>query len=76
MADFDINILNSHDAADAIPLQYIAAAVLLNWNVLSDEARRVVYETAVAGNVVGLPPTTSLKEQIDRLIRNNAPDAP
>jgi hypothetical protein len=72
VADTDFAVLNSHDAADAVPLQYLGAALLFNWASLPDDVRRAIYDQALAGNIVGLPAATDLKEHVDYLIRNNA----
>jgi hypothetical protein len=47
-----------------IPLQYIGAATLIVWNKLSKEIQDEIYDLALNGQIGGLPPTTSLKEQL------------
>ena len=58
----------------AIPLQYLGAAVLIVWNELPIELRKKLADTAVNGGIIGLPPTTSLHEQVKLLIRGSQRD--
>ena len=52
---------------DQIILQYLGAAVVLQWANLPETARQAVFQQA--SSVGGLPPVTSLHEQIKALIR-------
>lgn len=52
---------------DQIILQYLGAAVVLQWANLPETARQAVLQQA--SSVGGLPPVTSLHEQIKALIR-------
>jgi len=52
---------------DQIILQYLGAAVVLQWTNLPETARQAVLQQA--SSVGGLPPVTSLHEQIKALIR-------
>jgi hypothetical protein len=54
---------------DQITLQYLGAAVVLQWTNLPETARQAVLQQA--NSVGGLPPVTSLHEQIKALIRRS-----
>jgi len=54
---------------DAVPLQYLAAAVVLLWSSLPEGVRQDVWNQTSA--IAGLPPTTSLAEQIRLLLKHN-----
>ncbi len=54
---------------DQITLQYLGAAVVLQWANLPEIARQAVLQQA--NSVGGLPPVTSLHEQINALIRRS-----
>jgi predicted exporter len=54
-------------AGDKIALQYLGAAVVLQWANLPETAQQAVLQQA--NSVGGLPPVTSLHEQIKALIR-------
>jgi hypothetical protein len=59
---------------DEVTLQYLGAALVLQWSELSEEVQQTILRQAIA--VGGLPPLTSLNEQVRSLIRrtgeNNA----
>jgi hypothetical protein len=52
---------------DNIALQYLGAAVVLQWENLPAAARDAIWQQAES--VGGLPPVTSLHEQLKSLIR-------
>ena len=52
---------------DDIALQYLGAAVVLQWENLPESARDAIWQQAES--VGGLPPVTSLHEQLKSLIR-------
>ena len=52
---------------DQIALQYLGAAIVLQWENLPEATRQAVLQQA--NSVGGLPPVTSLHEQIKALIR-------
>jgi hypothetical protein len=52
---------------DEIALQYLGAAVVLQWDELSEEAQQAIWQQAES--VGGLPSVTSLHEQIKSLVR-------
>jgi hypothetical protein len=52
---------------DNIVLQYLGAAVILQWETLPEAARDAIWQQAES--VGGLPPVTSLHEQLKSLIR-------
>jgi hypothetical protein len=52
---------------DEIALRYLGAAVVLQWQNLPEQAQQALLQQAVS--VGGLPPVTSLHEQIRALIR-------
>ena len=54
---------------DQITLQYLGAAVVLQWANLPETARQAVLQQA--NSVGGLPPIPSLHEQIKALIRRS-----
>lgn len=54
---------------DAVPLQYLGAAVVLLWSSLPEDARQAILKQTSA--IGGLPPTTSLAEQIKLLLKHN-----
>lgn len=51
---------------DELTLQYLGAAVILQWDSLPEEARHAIWQQAES--VGGLPPVTSLHEQIKSLV--------
>jgi hypothetical protein len=59
---------------DEVTLQYLGAALVLQWSELSEEVQKTILRQAMA--VGGLPPLTSLNEQVRSLIwrteENNA----
>jgi hypothetical protein len=59
--------LLSLQQGDDIALQYLGAAVVLQWETLPQEARNAIWQQAES--VGGLPPVTSLHEQIKSLIQ-------
>jgi hypothetical protein len=59
--------LLSLQQGDDIALQYLGAAVILQWETLPQEARNAIWQQAES--VGGLPPVTSLHEQIKSLIQ-------
>ncbi|MET2831227.1 hypothetical protein [Mesorhizobium shangrilense] len=52
-----------------IPLQHLAAATLVHWQEIPEAVRSAIVETAKSGAFPDLPRTTSLQEQIARLVR-------
>jgi hypothetical protein len=54
---------------DQIALQYLGAAVVLQWENLPESTRQAVLQQA--NSVGGLPPVTSLHDQIKALIRRS-----
>ena len=52
---------------DNIALQYLGAAVVLQWETLPEAVRDAIWQQAES--VGGLPPVTSLHEQLKSLIR-------
>ena len=54
---------------DQVALQYLGAAVVLQWANLPETTRQSLLQQA--NSVGGLPPVTSLHEQIKALIRRN-----
>ena len=52
---------------DEIVLWYLGAAVVLQWGYLPEEAQQAILQQA--NSVGGLPPVTSLNEQIKSLIQ-------
>jgi hypothetical protein len=52
---------------DEIALQYIGAAVVLQWHNLPEKVQQELLQQAES--VGGLPPVTSLHEQIKALVR-------
>jgi hypothetical protein len=57
---------------DEITLQYLGAALVLQRSELSEEVQRTILRQAMA--VGGLPPLTSLNEQVRSLIRRTKED--
>jgi hypothetical protein len=55
------------EPGDEVVLQYLGAAVVLQWNDLPEEARNSIWQQAES--VGGLRPVTSLHEQIEGLVR-------
>ena len=53
-------------AGDEITLQYLGAALVLQWHNLPEKAQRELMQQAVS--VGGLPPVASLHDQIKALI--------
>jgi hypothetical protein len=66
MPDLTAQILNM-EKGDEIALQYLGAAVVLQWQALPQKAQQAILQQAIS--VGGLPPVTSLHEQIKSLIR-------
>ena len=57
---------------DEIALWYLGAAVVLQWGSLPEKAQQAILQQAIlqqANSVGGLPPVTSLNEQIKSLIQ-------
>jgi hypothetical protein len=52
---------------DEVALQYLGAALVIQWSELSEQVQQTILRQATA--VGGLPPLTSLNEQIKSLIR-------
>ena len=52
---------------DEVTLQYLGAPLVLQWSELSEEVQQTILRQAMA--VGGLPPLTSLNEQVRSLIR-------
>jgi hypothetical protein len=52
---------------DELVLQYLGAAVVLQWHRIPEETQQALIQQA--NSVGGLPPVTSLHEQIEALIR-------
>ena len=59
-------------AGDDIALQYLGAAVILQWQNLPEQTQQSLIQQAVS--IGGLPPITSLYEQIKALIRRTRDD--
>ena len=57
---------------DYVALQYLGAAVVLQWQNLPEQAQQSLLQQAES--VGGLPPVTSLHEQIKTLIRRTRED--
>ena len=57
---------------DEVTLQYLGAALVLQWSELSEEVQQTILRQAMA--VGGLPPLTSLNEQVRSLIRRTRED--
>jgi hypothetical protein len=57
---------------DEITLQYLGAALVLQWSELPEKVQQTILQQATA--VGGLPPLTSLNEQIKSLIRRTEED--
>ncbi len=66
MPDMIARILSLQEG-DNIVLQYLGAAVILQWDTLPEGARDAIWQQAES--VGGLPPVTSLHEQIKSLVR-------
>jgi hypothetical protein len=66
MPDMTPHVL-SLQKGDDIALQYLGAAVVLQWENLPEAARDAIWQQAES--VGGLPPVTSLHEQLKSLIR-------
>jgi len=66
MPDMTPHVL-SLQQGDDIALQYLGAAVVLQWEALPEAARDAIWQQAES--VGGLPPVTSLHEQLKSLIR-------
>jgi hypothetical protein len=66
MPDMSAQVLHLKPG-DELTLQYLGAAVILQWDKLPEEARGAIWEQAES--VGGLQPVTSLHEQIKALIR-------
>ena len=67
MPDMTAQVLHL-EPGDEITLQYLGAAVVLQWNKLPEEAHHAIWQQAES--VGGLPPVTSLHEQIKSLIQH------
>jgi hypothetical protein len=66
MADMTARVLTLQQG-DNIALEYLGAAVILQWETLPEAAREAIWQQAES--VGGLPPVTSLHEQLKSLIR-------
>ena len=55
------------ERGDEIALLYLGAAVVLQWGYLAEKAQQAILQQA--NSVGGLPPVTSLNEQIKSLIQ-------
>ena len=66
MPDMTPHVL-SLQQGDDIALQYLGAAVVLQWEALPEAARDAIWQQAES--VGGLQPVTSLHEQLKSLIR-------
>jgi hypothetical protein len=66
MPDMTAQVLRL-EPGDEIALQYLGAAVILQWDNLPEEARNAIWQQAES--VGGLQPVTSLHEQIKALVR-------
>lgn len=65
MSDLTAQVLHL-EPGDEIALQYLGAAVVLQWDALPEKAQQAILQQAVS--VGGLRPVTSLPEQIKSLI--------
>jgi hypothetical protein len=61
------------EEGDKIALQYLGAAVVLQWANLPEEARQSLLQQA--DSIGGLPAVTSLHRQIKALVRRSRNDA-
>lgn len=66
MPDMTARVLTLQQG-DNIALEYLGAAVILQWETLPEAAREAIWQQAES--VGGLPPVTSLHEQLKSLIR-------
>ena len=66
MPDLTAQVLNL-EKGDEVALQYLGAAVVLQWQALPEKAQQAILQQA--NSVGGLPPVTSLHQQIKSLIR-------
>jgi hypothetical protein len=57
---------------DEVTLQYLGAALVLQWSELSEEVQQTILRQAMA--MGGLPPLTSLNEQVRSLIARTKED--
>lgn len=65
MAEMKAQILTLHEG-DRTALEYLGAAVVLQWSTLPEDVRKSLLRQADA--VGGLPPLANLHEQIEALI--------
>lgn len=65
MPDMTAQVLHL-EPGDEIALQYLGAAVVLQWEALPEKAQQAILQQA--NSVGGLPPVGSLHEQIQSLI--------
>jgi hypothetical protein len=66
MPDMTAQVLHL-EPGDEIALQYLGAAVVLQWGALPEKTQQAILQQA--NSVGGLPAVTSLHEQIKLLIR-------
>ena len=66
MPDMTAQAINM-EPGDEIAMQYLGAAVVIQWHNLPEEVQSAIWQQAES--VGGLPPVTSLHEQIKALIR-------
>lgn len=66
--------LGSFEKDVQIPLQYLGAATLAHWQEIPEAVLSAIVETATSGAFPDLPRTTSLHEQIARLVRYSGED--
>ena len=72
MPDMTAQVLQL-EPGDEIALQYLGAAVVLQWDKLPEEAQNAIWQQAES--VGGLRPVTSLHEQIKTLLRRTREQA-
>ena len=65
MADMTAQVLHLNQDDETV-LQYLGAAVVLQWQSLSEEARTAILQQA--DSVGGLPPVNSLHERVKSLV--------
>jgi len=65
MPDMTAQVLHL-EAGDEVALKYLGAAVVLQWANLPEAVQKSILQQA--SSVGGLPPVTSLHEQINALI--------
>jgi hypothetical protein len=57
------------EKGDEVALKYLGAALVIQWSEISEQVQHTILSQAMA--VGGLPPLTSLNEQVRSLIRRN-----